>query len=255
MVVKLGGSLLEDDRSRAAVVAAIAGRCAERTGLILVHGGGKRIDAALAARGIPKRTQGGLRITDRETLPVVVSVLGDVNRRLVEELARHGVAAEGLCGADDRPLHADFHPPVGTVDLGFVGRVISVDVRRVEASLVAARLPVLAPIAAGPDGVPLNVNADEAAAAVAVALRCRRLIFLTDVEGIADETGQVVTRLDPSAAGRLLESSAVSGGMRPKLSACLAAVVGGISEVVIAGPGRQEAALSGGAGGTSLVAA
>lgn len=255
MVVKLGGSLLEDDRSRAAVVAAIAGRCAERGGLILVHGGGKHIDAALAARGIPKRTHEGLRITDRETLPVVVSALGDVNRRLVDELARHGVVAEGFCGAGERPLRAEFHPAAGTVDLGFVGRVRSVDTGRLEASLAAGRLPVLASIAAGPQDVPLNVNADAAAAAVAAALGCRRLIFLTDVEGIADEAGRVVSRLDPSAAGRLLEGSAVSGGMRPKLSAGLAAVGAGVREVVIAGPGRQEAALAGGAGGTSLVAA
>ena len=255
LVVKLGGSLLEEDRSRAAVIAAIARRCLQRTGLVLVHGGGKRIDAALAARGIPKRTHEGLRITDRETLPVVVSALGDVNRSLVDELARHGVVAEGFCGADARPLRADLHPPIGAVDLGFVGRVRSVDTPEIERSLAAGRFPVLAPIAAGPNGIPLNVNADEAAAAVAASLGCRRLIFLTDVEGIADQAGRVAARLDPSAARRLLESPAVSGGMRPKLSACLAAVSGGVGEVVIAGPRRHEAALAGGAGGTALVAA
>jgi acetylglutamate kinase len=255
LVVKLGGSLLEDDRSRAAVLAAIAERCLQRTGLVLVHGGGKHIDAALAARGIPKRAHEGLRITDRQTLPVVVSTLAEVNRSLVGELARHGVVAEGLCSAEARPLRADFHPPVGKVNLGFVGRVRSVDTLGIEGSLAAGRLPVLAPIADGPDGTSLNVNADEAAAAVAASLGCRRLIFLTDVEGITDEAGRVAARLDPSAARRLLASSAVSGGMRPKLSACLAAVGGGVREVVIAGPGRQEAALAGGAGGTSLVAA
>jgi acetylglutamate kinase len=255
MVVKLGGSLLEDDRALATVAATLAGRCRAGARRILVHGGGKRIDAALAARGIPRRIHEGLRITDRETLAIVVSALGDINSGLVRELARHGVTAAGLCGPDGRALRADFHPPIRGVDLGFVGRISSVDLRMIEAAVAAGHLPVLASIAAGPDGVPLNVNADEAAAAVAAALGCRRLLFLTDVEGIADERGRVVARLDPSTARRLLSGSAVSGGMRPKLRACLAAVGAGVREVVIAGPGRQEAALAGGAGGTSLVAA
>jgi acetylglutamate kinase len=220
-----------------------------------VHGGGKAIDAELAARGIPKRTQQGLRVTDRQTLEVVAAVLESWNGRLVAELEGEGAAAAGLCGADGRFLTAARHPPVDGVELGFVGSVTGVAPERFDAILARGILPVVAPLAAGPQGELLNVNADAAAAAVAAALGARRLLFLTDVEGVADQTGRLIEQLDPEGARRLLETPAVSGGMRPKLTACLAAADAGVEEVVIAGPGRQESALAGGRGGTCLVAA
>jgi acetylglutamate kinase len=107
----------------------------------------------------------------------------------------------------------------------------------------------------GRDGGPLNVNADAVAAAVAAALSARRLIFLTDVEGVADALGRRLDELDAEATRRLLESPAVTGGMRPKLTACLQAAAAGVGEVVIAGPSRQRAALAGGRGGTRVIAA
>ncbi|HTR03641.1 MAG TPA: acetylglutamate kinase, partial [Thermoanaerobaculia bacterium] len=190
------------------------------------------------------------------TLEVVVAALaGEVNGGLVRELRRAGADAVGLSGAAGGLLEADFHPPVGGVDLGFVGRVMRVAPWPLESRLALDRLPVVAPLARGPHGGPLNVNADAAAAAVACALGARRLLFLTDVEGVADEAGRCLERLDAAAARRLLEGPAVTGGMRPKLAACLEAADAGVGEVVIAGPGRREEALSGGRGGTSLVAA
>jgi acetylglutamate kinase len=254
IVVKIGGGLLEDPSARAAVVAAAA-RCS-RAGhsLVLVHGGGRAIDAELASRGIPKRIHQGLRVTDGRTLRVVVAVLATWNRKLVAELEREGAAAAGLCGADGGLLKAARHAPVEGVELGLVGSVTTVAPDPLDAMLAEGILPVLAPIAAGPAGELLNVNADAAAAAVAAALRVQRLIFLTDVEGVADETGRVIGRLDPEGARRLLQSPAVTGGMRPKLAACLAAADAGVAEVVIAGPARRESVLAGGRGGT-LVAA
>lgn len=255
-LVKLGGSLLEDAGGRAAVLAAIARRWRGGEPLVLVHGGGKRIDAELAARGIPRRVHEGLRITDRATLEVVVAVLaGRVNADLVRELESAGADAVGLCAGEAGLLRADFHPPIGGVDLGFVGTVTSAEPRALEGLLSQGRLPVVAPLAAGPDGSLLNVNADAAAAALAGAIGARRLVFLTDVEGVADAAGRLRERLDPLEARRLLDSPAVSGGMRPKLTACLAAARAGIREIVIAGPARREAALAGGPGGTTLVAA
>ena len=255
-LVKLGGSLLEDEAGRAAVLASIARLWKSGEALVLVHGGGKRIDAALAARGIPRRVHEGLRVTDRATLDVVVAVLaGTVNAALVRELADSGADAAGLCAADAGLLRADFHPPAGGVDLGFVGTVTSADPAALEPFLSEGRLPVVAPIAEGPVGCRLNVNADVAAAAIAAAVGARRLLFLTDVEGVADGSGRILERLDAFEVRRLLEGSAVTGGMRPKLSACLAAARAGVREIVIAGPGRREAALAGGAGGTALVAA
>ncbi len=255
VVVKLGGSLLEDRAARGALLSAIAVRAAAGESLVLVHGGGKRIDAAVAARGIPKRTHAGLRITDPETLEIVVAALSGVNRSLVHELQDLGTAAAGLSGADVGVVRADVHPPVDGIDLGCVGVVTRVDPRIFEAMRSAGFLPVLAPLAAGPDGSPLNVNADAVAAAVAAALSARRLVFLTDVEGVADGLGRLIEDLDAPAARRLLESPAVTGGMRPKLTACLEAASRGVGEVVIAGPARQEAALSGGRGGTHVLPA
>ncbi|HEY1434244.1 MAG TPA: acetylglutamate kinase [Thermoanaerobaculia bacterium] len=255
-VVKLGGSLLESDGARAAVVSAIARRWRAGERIVLVHGGGKRIDAELAARGIPRRIHQGLRVTDAPTLEVVVAVLaGSVNAGLVRELGASGADAAGLCGAEFALLQADVHPPVGGVDLGSVGAVTAVDPRRLETLLRAGQLPVVAPIASGPGGRPLNVNADAAAAAIAAAVGARRLLFLTDVEGVADEDGRIRSSLDPIEALRLLEGPAISGGMRPKLAACLAAARAGVREVIIAGPGRRETALAGGPGGTTLVTA
>jgi acetylglutamate kinase len=255
IVVKLGGSLLEDPRSRGALLAAVADRARGGEALVLVHGGGKRIDAALAARGIPKRTHEGLRVTDAPTLEVVVAVLRAVNRGLVEELEDRGASAAGLSGLDGMAVRAVRHPPVSGVDLGCVGVVSDVDVRIFEAMGSAGLLPVLAPLAGGPDGEPLNVNADAVAAAVSAALGARRLIFLTDVEGVSDARGRRIEQLDAPSALRLLQGSAVSGGMRPKLTACLSAASAGVREVVIAGPGRQREALAGGRGGTHVVAA
>jgi acetylglutamate kinase len=254
-VVKLGGSLLEDDAARAEVVRAIGRRWLAGERPVLVHGGGKRIDAALAARGIARRVHEGLRVTDRETLEVAVAVLTDVNARLVRELRAAGADAFGLSEAESGLLRAENHPPVGGIELGFVGKVTGVESARLAGLLERDCLPVVAPLARGPDGLPRNVNADTAAAAIAAALGARRLLFLTDVEGVADEAGCFLERLDPASAGRLLDGPAVSGGMRPKLAACLAASRAGVREVVIAGPRRRDEALAGGRGGTSLVAA
>jgi acetylglutamate kinase len=254
-VVKLGGSLLENDAARAAVVSTIARRWRAGERIVLVHGGGKRIDAELGARGIPRRIHEGLRVTDGPTLEVVVAVLsGPVNAGLVRELADCGADAVGLCAADG-DLRAERHPPIGGVDLGFVGIVSAVDPGRLESLVAAGRLPVVAPLASGPGGGWLNVNADAAAAAIAAAVGAHRLLFLTDVEGVADEAGRLRSVLDPPEVLRLLDGPAISGGMRPKLAACLAAARSGVREVVIAGPGRREAALAGGPGGTALVTA
>jgi acetylglutamate kinase len=144
---------------------------------------------------------------------------------------------------------------VDGVELGHVGVVTGVDVAVLAAARAATALSVLSPVAAGPDGGALNVNADSAAAAVAAALGARRLVFLTDVEGVEDAGGRRIEELDPRAARSLLEGPAVSGGMRPKLLACLSAAAAGVGEVVIAGPGRQREALAGGRGGTHVVAA
>lgn len=254
-VVKLGGSLLEDQALRLRALESIAARFTAGGKTVVVHGGGKRIDATLQVLKIPKKTYRGLRITDPETLDVVVSVLsGLVNKSLIAELRSLGILSAGLSGADGDTLWAEFHPRVDGVDFGFVGRVTYSNPQLLNAVLGAGLLPVVASVALGREGTLLNVNADSAAAALAAALRAERLVFLTDVAGLLDEGGNVVSELDPAKAWSLIRSGAVGGGMRPKLLACLDAVHAGVKEVVIAGPAGHAAALTSGIGGTRLAA-
>ncbi len=256
LVVKLGGSLLEDPERRSRALAAVASRREAGEELVLVHGGGKRIDAALSALGIPRRTCRGLRVTDAATLEVVVSVLcGTVNKLLVSELSALGCRCAGISGLDGGTLRAELHPAVERTDLGFVGRPTSADPGLTKALLRAGCLPVLAPVASGRGGIPLNVNADAAAALLAAAVGAERLVFFTDVEGLRDGGGRVIERLDGRALARLRRAEFVTGGMRPKLEACAEALELGVKSVVIAGPDRHATVLEDGTGGTCLVAA
>ena len=255
-VVKLGGSLLENRDLRHAALEAVATAWSSGKRSIVVHGGGKRIDAMLAALDIPKKVQGGLRVTDAETLDVVVSILsGLVNKTLVAELRGRGIRAAGLSGADGDTLWAEFHEAIEGVDLGFVGRVVRCDPTLLSAVLAAGFLPLVASVALGREGTLLNVNADSAASALAGALGAKRLVFLTDVEGVKGADGAVIGRIDARAARTLLASPAVTGGMKPKLRAAVEALEAGVSEVVIAGPSMHRSALLEGKGGTHLVAA
>lgn len=254
-VVKLGGSLLENRDLRHAALEAVATAWSSGKRSIVVHGGGKRIDAMLAALDIPKKVQGGLRVTDAETLDVVVSILsGLVNKTLVAELRGRGIRAAGLSGADGDTLWAEFHEAIEGVDLGFVGRVVRCDPTLLAAVLGAGFLPLVASVALGREGTLLNVNADSAASALAGALGAKRLVFLTDVEGVKGADGAVIDRIDARAARTLLASPAVTGGMKPKLRAAVEALEAGVSEVVIAGPSMHRSALLEGKGGTHLVA-
>ncbi len=241
-VIKLGGSLLDDASRRDSALRQIVARWHAGEDVVLVHGGGKHIDAMLAKVGIPKRTHAGLRITDDATLDVVVSVLGGtVNKMLVSELTKLGVRAAGISGSD-ATLVATQHPPIDGVELGHVGRVTGANCTLVRAMLQYGILPVVSSIAQTTSGELLNVNADSAAAALAVALQAKSLRFITDVAGFLDASGAVVPVLLANDAETFLET--VTGGMKPKLQAALSALHGGVGAIEI-----------GENGGTHLVAA
>jgi acetylglutamate kinase len=230
-VIKLGGSLLDDACRRDAVLREVAREWHRGEQLVIVHGGGKHIDAAMQKRGIAKKTHAGLRITDDVTLEIVVEVLDRVvNPLIVNELIALGVNAEGISGA--AVLIAEKHPPIDGVDLLNVGRVTGA--KPVE---VVDVLPVISCVAGA-----FNVNADSAAAAVAVALRADSLEFVTDVAGLLDENGAVVSSLHANAVEEWID--VVTGGMKPKLQAALHALQNGVNQIAI-----------GENGGTSLVAA
>ncbi|HUP44288.1 MAG TPA: acetylglutamate kinase [Thermoanaerobaculia bacterium] len=242
-VIKLGGSLLEDTTRRAVALSGVVAAWNSGQQIVLVHGGGKHIDARLQELGIPKRTHAGLRITDDATLAVVVSVLaGTVNKALVAELTALGVRAAGISGSDAGTLVAEHHPPIDGVELGHVGRVTSANRTLIQAMLTYGILPVVSSVAQGPDGTLLNVNADSAATAIAESLGARALHFITDVAGVLDAQGNVVPRLTLEEGHLFLASEFVTGGMKPKLEAALRALTRGVGSISIGG-------------GTELVAA
>lgn len=254
-VVKLGGSILENAESRARALEAIASRWFDGEKIVLVHGGGKRIDANLNIHGIPKNVCHGLRVTDAKTLEVVVAVLaGFVNKQIVSELSAFGITAAGISGADGATLCAEFHPPVDGTELGFVGKPVRANTSLIDAIIDNEMMPVVATIAKGPGRELLNVNADAAAATIAAALGSPRIVFLTDVEGVLDNEKKVIREITVDEVGALISNGAVTGGMRPKLEACVAALSDGVAEVTIAGPLSHKEALQGRKGGTRLVA-
>lgn len=249
LVLKFGGELLEDPARLAVVVKAIS-RIARRGGpVVVVHGGGKEIDAALKVAGIPKRQVDGLRVTDDATLDVVVSVLaGTINTRLVAALTSAGLGAVGLTGADaacgvvdPSPLHRTASGE--RVDLGRVGVPSdAADIRLVALLAELKFIPVLACIGLGTDGRLFNVNADTLAGHLAARLKARRLVIAGTTPGVLDESGATVPLLDPAAMEQMIAGGAATAGMVAKLRACEHALAHGVGDVVIV-DGRDGAAL------------
>jgi len=243
IVIKIGGSTLGRHDTSLDDIAALH---AEGRKLVVVHGGGATISEWLERAGVPSRFERGLRVTDEATLDVVVAVLaGLVNKRLVAELEAHGARAIGLSGADGAIIRARRYDP----GLGFVGEIVAVDADALRAAAQDA-VVVLAPIAIETAGAPalsavegqlLNVNADTAAGEVALALHAERLVFLTDVPGVMDASGAVLSSVSPGEARELIEDGTVSGGMIPKLEAGLRAAADGVLAAI--GDGREPGAL------------
>jgi acetylglutamate kinase len=239
LVVKLGGELLEAPRDVQSVAAGIA-RLAARTPLAVIHGGGKEIDAALAAAGIPKVQVDGVRVTDAPTLDVVVSVLaGAINTRLVAALRAAGARPVGLTGADAGVVSVRRAAPLTTasgsrVSLGLVGAPVDNGAPRLLTTLIkGGYVPVIACVAAAKDGQLLNVNADTLAAHIAVAVGARRLIVAGGTSGVLDDTGRTIARLRSREAARLITRGTAHAGMIAKLQACRAALRGGVGDVLI----------------------
>jgi acetylglutamate kinase len=244
LVIKLGGELLEqaDDRHRMATGIA---RLARRAAVVVVHGGGREIDAALAAAGIPKQQVDGLRVTDARTLEVVVSVLaGAINTRLVAALRGAGARAVGLTGADASVATMRRAAPMTsvsghTIDLGLVGAPVRNGTPELLTTLVArGYVPVVACIGATRDGQLLNVNADTLASHLAASLHAFRLVIAGGTAGVLDDEGHTIARLTSRDAARLVGSGTANKGMVAKLEACRAALRRGVGDVVIAN-GRE----------------
>ena len=218
LVIKLGGSTLENQRDALEDIVWLRGLGARP---VLIHGGGAEINEWLARLGIPSRFERGLRVTDAQTLDVVRMVLtGKVNGELVCMLGQLGGRAVGLTGLDGALLRARVLAP----SLGFVGVVTSVDPGLVDTLSAAGYIPVVAPLALGEDGAILNVNADDAAADLARGLGAAKLLYLSDVPGILDASGALLSTLTDAQVRALIADGTIYGGMIPKAEACLRAL-------------------------------
>lgn len=200
---------------------------------VIVHGGGPQIEATLARLGKRSTYVDGLRVTDDDTMDVVDMVLGGkVNREIVALIQRGGGRAVGLTGSDGGMIRVRRRLREGQ-DIGRVGEVVAVDPASIVAVAQAGFIPVIAPIGVGDDGISYNVNADEAAGAVARALRAEKLILLTDVEGVRDRAGTLIPQLTLAEARKLIGEGTIQGGMIPKVECCIAAVADGVSRAHI----------------------
>ena len=236
-VVKVGGRLVEDPASRMRLALAAA---ALREPMVLVHGGGDRVSRMQQQLGRTPRFVDGRRVTDFEDLEVLEMVLcGAINKTLSRDLTAAGRPAVGIAGTDAGFVTCDLVP-----ELGRVGRPTRVHSAALAALLNAHLTPVVAPVSLGPDGSPVNLNADECAAALAVALQSPRLLLLSDVEGVRVEDGWC-GEVAGHAVEALVASGEVTGGMIPKLRAAAAATRAGVREVRIAGFDGSLAAVGG----------
>jgi acetylglutamate kinase len=233
IVVKIGGAALEDKEMLKKCAHAVVQLAHDGHQVAVVHGGGSALTRTLKLLGKESDFVHGLRVTDAETRDVALMVLaGIINKSLVAAIGAAGQPAIGLCGGDGgvfrarKKQDADF-------DLGYVGEICFSEPRWLRAIWAEGGIPVLSSLALGGDSQYYNVNADQMAAACAIACEADALIFLTDVPGVKQADGLVMSRLDIKQVGELIDDAVVSGGMMPKLEACTQALKCGVGRVRI----------------------
>jgi acetylglutamate kinase len=242
-VVKYGGHAMGDAELGKAFASDIALLKQSGVNPIVVHGGGPQIGAMLTRMGIESKFEGGLRVTDQQTVEIVEMVLaGSINKEIVALINQTGEWAIGLCGKDGNMVFAEkakktVVDPDSNIerilDLGFVGEVAEVDRTLIDLLAKSEMIPVIAPVAPGRDGHTYNINADTFAGAIAGALNATRLLFLTDVPGVLDKNGQLIKELSVAEARALIKDGTISGGMIPKVETCIDAIKAGVQGVVI----------------------
>ncbi|MGZ8410959.1 MAG: acetylglutamate kinase [Hyphomicrobium sp.] len=242
VVVKFGGHAMGDAALAAAFAQDIVYLKQSGVNPIVVHGGGPQIAQMLKKHDIKSEFVNGLRVTDQPTVEIVEMVLaGAINKEIVTAINREGGKAVGICGKDANLMIArkitEMPDPktgiVGKVDLGFVGDPLQVNPHIVEVISKSDLIPVIAPVALSRDGETLNVNADSFASALAARLKAKRLLLLTDVEGVLDKNGKLIEELSIEQAQELIRDGTISGGMIPKIEGCIEVVEAGVEAVVI----------------------
>lgn len=243
LVIKYGGAAQTKDELKESFSQDIAMLNFIGIRTVIVHGGGPKISATMEKMGKKPEFVQGQRVTDQETMDIVEMVLGGlVNKEIVSLINKHGGKAVGLSGKDGCLIRAHkkiikkITPETGVseiVDLGLVGEVTAIDPAVLDGLEKNGFIPVISPIGVGPQGETLNINADYVASAVAASLKAEKLILLTDVAGLLDKTGTVISTLKKSQVSRLVKNGSITGGMLPKVQACTRALDEGVNKTHI----------------------
>lgn len=235
IVVKYGGSAMVDEELKARVIQDVTLLKLVGFKPIIVHGGGKEISRWVGKVGMEPQFINGLRVTDETTMELVEMVLGKVNKSLVQLVEGLGVRAIGISGKDGKLLTVDKKYSNGE-DIGFVGDVKAVNTSILYDLLEKDFLPIICPVGLDEENNTYNINADDAACAIAKAMKAEKLAFLTDIEGVykdPKDPSTLISELTASAAHQLMEDGYIGGGMLPKLNNCIDAIENGVSRVHI----------------------
>ncbi len=237
IVIKYGGNAMVNEDLKKTVMEDITLLKYVGMNPVIVHGGGPDITAELKTHNVESEFVNGLRVTDADTIKIAQMVLvGKTNKEVVSNININGGNAVGLCGIDGRiiecePLREDSEG--NKVDIGFVGKITKVNANIIKSLCQDEYIPVIAPIGTDSDGQSYNINADTVASAIATAMEAEKLIYLTDVEGVKDDEGNIIYEITTENAERLIEEGTISGGMIPKSRACMDAVEKGVNRVHI----------------------
>jgi len=252
IVVKYGGHAMVDDQLKADFARDIT--LMKFTGLnpVVVHGGGPQINKVLDQMGMKHQFIKGMRLTDEATMDVVEMVLGGkVNKDIVTQINKQGGKAVGLSGKDGELIRAkklhivyqeDENKPPEIIDPGLVGQVTKINPSIINTLSREGFIPIIAPVGTGDSGETYNINADLVASSMAVALSAKRLILLTDVEGVLNLSGELISSIDMEKIDQMIKEKAISGGMIPKIECALEALKNGVEKVHIIN-GRKRHAL------------
>lgn len=237
IVIKYGGNAMINEDLKRTVMEDITLLKYVGMNPVIVHGGGPDISAELKTHNVESEFVNGLRVTDADTIKIAQMVLvGKTNKEVVSNININGGKAVGLCGIDGRiiecePLTEDTEG--NKIDVGFVGKIVKVNANIIKSLCQDEYIPVIAPIGTDKSGQSYNINADTVASAVATAMGAEKLIYLTDVEGVKDNEGNIIYEITTENAEKLIEDGTISGGMIPKSRACMEAVAKGVNRVHI----------------------
>ena len=246
IVIKFGGNAMVDEQLKSSFAKDVVLLKLVGMNPVVVHGGGPQINEHLEKIGKKGEFINGIRVTDEETMAIVEMVLGgQINKEIVHQINIHGGKAVGLTGQDGNFIHASKLETISEgekIDLGYVGKIDSIDPSLIQFLDTGDFIPVIAPIGIGLDGKTYNINADVVAGKLAQALNAEKLILMTNTQGVLDKEGKLITGIKPSDIEKLIINRTLSGGMLPKIESAMDAAKGGVTSVHII-DGRVEHAL------------